>query len=336
MEHHVSDWLINSWALILTLMLTVYVVLDGFDLGIGILSLFERDKCRQVLMMESLSGVWDANETWLVLMGGTLFGAFPLAYAEILQTLYIPVLLMLFGLIFRGVAFEFRLYAPRQEGWILAFGAGSLLAALAQGLALGGLLAGMSLVDYDTPVSLFTWVTPLTVLSAVVLVTAYVLLGASYLLCKVEGEFLQSAYRWAWKALLLLVVLLPVFLLYSAQVMPSVAERWSNQSLWFAVLAFCITVSLMMLILSLRRRGDSNPFIWCLVGLVLVVIGLVASHYPYLIPGTITLHAAASSTKTLEFMLIAIGVLLPLMLGYNAYQYYVFRGRISSEHTAGH
>jgi cytochrome d ubiquinol oxidase subunit II len=336
MEHHVSEWLINSWSVILTLILTIYVALDGFDLGIGILSLLERDKSRQVIMMESLSGVWDANETWLVLMGGTLFGAFPLAYAEILQAFYIPVLLMLFGLIFRGVAFEFRLYARRQEGWILAFGAGSLVAALAQGLALGGLLGGMPLGGSGAPVSLFTWVTPLSVLSAVLLVTVYVLLGASYLLCKVEGEFLESVYRWAWWALLLLFLLLPVFLLYSAQVMPYVAERWSDQSLWFTVLAFCVTVSLMMLILSLRRRDDNKPFIWCLVGLVLVVIGLVSSHYPFLIPGTMTLHTAASSTKTLEFMLIAIGVLLPLMLGYNAYQYYVFRGRTSSEHTAGH
>ena len=336
MEHHVSEWLINSWAVILTLILTVYVALDGFDLGIGILSLLEKDKSRQVLMMESLSGVWDANETWLVLMGGTLFGAFPLAYAEVLQALYMPVLLMLFGLIFRGIAFEFRLYALRQERWILAFGAGSLLAALAQGLALGGLLSGIPLGNPGSQVNLFTWATPLSVLTAVLLATVYVLLGASYLLCKVEGEFLQSAYRWAWRALLLLVLLLPVFLLYSAQVMPYVAARWRDEPLGFGVLATCVTLSLMMLVLSLRRRDDNKPFIWCLVSLVIAVIGLVASHYPFLIPGTMTLHTAASSTKTLEFMLIAIGVLLPLMLGYNAYQYYVFRGRTSLEHTVGH
>jgi cytochrome d ubiquinol oxidase subunit II len=336
MEHHVSEWLINSWAFILTLILTVYVALDGFDLGIGLLSLLERDKSRQVIMMESLSGVWDANETWLVLMGGTLFGAFPLAYSHVLPSLYIPVLLMLFGLVFRGVAFEFRLYARRQEGWILAFGVGSLVAALAQGLALGGLLGGIPLGNPELQVNLFTWATPLSVLTAVLLAMVYALLGASYLLCKVEGEFLQSVYRWAWRALLLLVLLLPVFLLYSAQVMPYVAERWRDEPLGFGVLAACVTVSLMMLVLSLRRRDDSKPFIWCLISLVIAVIGLVASHYPFLIPGTMTLHTAASSTKTLEFMLIAIGVLLPLMLGYNAYQYYVFRGRTSSEHTAGH
>lgn len=336
MEHQVSEWLINSWSVILTLILTIYVALDGFDLGIGVLSLLEKDKSRQVLMMESLSGVWDANETWLVLMGGTLFGAFPLAYAEILQAFYIPVLLMLFGLIFRGVAFEFRLYARQQEGWILAFGIGSLVAALAQGMALGGLLGGIPLGNPDFQVNLFTWVTPLSVLSAVLLINVYVLLGASYLLCKVDGEFLQTAYRWVWRALLMLFVLLPVFLLYSARVMPYLAGRWRDESFGFGVLTVCVSLSLTMLVLSLKRRDDNKPFIWCLVSLVLAVIGLVASHYPFLIPGTMTLHAAASSTKTLEFMLTAVGGLLPLMLGYNAYQYYVFRGLTSSEHSPDH
>jgi cytochrome d ubiquinol oxidase subunit II len=336
MEHPVSEWLINSWTFILTLILTVYVALDGFDLGIGLLSLLERDKSRQVIMMESLSGVWDANETWLVLMGGTLFGAFPLAYSHVLPSLYIPVLLMLFGLVFRGVAFEFRLYARRQEGWILAFGVGSLVATLAQGLALGAVLGGLPLWDTTSKVNLFSWASPFSLLTAISLATVYTLLGSIYLLCKVEGEFLSSAYRWAWRATMLLVFLAPTFLLYSAKVTPYVAERWSDEPLGFGVLALCAIVSLVRLIWSLKRQEDSKPFFWCLVGLVMAVVGLAASHYPYLVPGTMTLHAAASSTKTLEFMLIAVGCLLPLMLGYNAYQYYVFRGRTSSEHSSGH
>lgn len=332
MEHPVAEWLINSWAFILTLIITVYIALDGFDLGIGILSLLERDKSRQVIMMETLGGVWDANETWLVLMGGTLFGAFPLAYAQVLETLYIPVLLMLFGLIFRGVAFEFRLYARKQEVWILAFGVGSLLTALTQGLALGALLGGITLNAPGSPVYLFSWATPFSVLTAILLATLYTLLGASYLLCKVEGGFLQSAYRWAWRAALMLGLLLPIFLVYSALVMPYVAGRWEEEPLWFGVLAVCVAVPFTLLILRLAQRNDNSPFFWCLVGVVMAVMGLVASHYPFLIPGSMTLHMAASSTKTLEFMLMAIGGLLPLMLGYNAYQYYVFRGRTKSEH----
>lgn len=332
MEHQISEWLINSWAFILSLIITVYVALDGFDLGIGILSLLERDKSRQVLMMESLSGVWDANETWLVLMGGTLFGAFPLAYAQILQTLYIPVLLMLFGLIFRGVAFEFRLYARQQEGWILAFGLGSLLAALAQGLALGAMLGGIPPSDSASMVKLFSWASPFAVLTAVLLSLIYVLLGAGYLLCKVEGAFLQSAYRWTWRTITALILLTPIFFFYSAQVMPFVAERWRGAPLWFGFLASCVIVALAMLIWKLKQRKYSISFIWSLIVLTVSVISLVTSHYPYLIPGTMTLHMAASSTKTLEFMLFATGGLLPLMLGYNAYQYYVFRGQTRPEH----
>lgn len=332
MEHQVSDWLINSWAAILTLIIAVYVALDGFDLGVGILSLVERDKTRKSIMMDTLNGVWDANETWLVLMGGTLFGAFPLAYAAVLQSLYAPVLLLLFALIFRGVAFEFRLYARRREGWTLAFGVGSLLAALAQGLALGGLLGGLPLSESGSTVDLFVWATPFSLLTAVLLAAVYVLLGATYLLCKVDEPFLESMYRWARRSALLLAVLFPLFLWCAALAMPSVAERWGEAPFWFSILAVCIAAPFLLMQHSLSRRRDDRPFFWCLVALAMVIIGLVASHYPFLIPGTMTLHMAASSTRTLEFMLFAVGGLLPFMLGYNAYQYYVFRGRASSDH----
>ena len=332
MEHQVSEWLINAWASILTLIITVYVALDGFDLGVGILTLLEKDKSRQAIMLDSLSSVWDANETWLVLMGGVLFGAFPLAYANILQALYAPVLLMLFALIFRGVAFEFRLYAKRPKVWLLAFGVGSLLVALAQGLALGSLLSGMPLNDSGSAVDLFVWATPFSLLAAVLLATVYTLLGATYLLCKVEGELLDSAYRWAWWSALLLAGLLPVFLVCSALVLPYVALRWSAEPFWFSVLAVCVLAPFMLLMYGLKQRRDARPFFWFLVTLVMAIIGLVASHYPFLVPGAMTLHNAASSTRTLEFMLYAVGGLLPLMLGYNAYQFYVFRGRVSSKH----
>ena len=161
MEHLVSDWLINVWTVILTLMLFMYVALDGFDLGVGMLSLLERDTHKKSIMMHCLSGVWDANETWLVLLGGTLFGAFPLAYSGILQSLYIPVMLMLFALMFRGVAFEFYAYSKKPALWLLAFGVGSLLVVLAQGLALGALLSGLSLDSTQ----LFGWFTPLSLIT---------------------------------------------------------------------------------------------------------------------------------------------------------------------------
>ncbi|MEC4749057.1 cytochrome d ubiquinol oxidase subunit II [Methylomicrobium sp. Wu6] len=332
MEHQVSEFLINAWASIFTLMLTAYVALDGFDLGIGILSLMERDSSRKAVMMEGLSGVWDANETWLVLLGGTLFGAFPLAYAAVLEALYAPVLLMLFALIFRGVAFEFRLYARRPAGWLLAFGIGSLLAALAQGFALGGLLGGRVLDRAGKPVEFFDWFSPFSVLATVLVINLYVLLGACYLLRKSDGGLLDSAHRWAWRAVLSLVLLLPIFIWCSTRVMPSVGERWGAESSVFAILASCLAIPLLMLMRSLYQRRNGSPFFWSLTALILAIIGLVLSHYPFLVPGSMTLHSAASSTKTLEFMLYAVGGLLPFILGYNAYQYYVFRGHLKSEH----
>jgi cytochrome d ubiquinol oxidase subunit II len=332
MEHPVSEFLIISWAVILTMILTVYAALDGFDLGIGILSLLERDKYRKIVMMESLNGVWDANETWLVLIGGILFGAFPLAYAAVLQALYVPIWLMLFGLIFRGVAFEFRLYAARQEYWILAFGIGSLLAALGQGLALGGLLSGLKLGETSSLADLFSWASPFSLLTAAVLATVYVLLGASYLLYKVEDAFRDELHRVAGRTVLMLIVLFPLFLWGSARVMPQVAARWLDEPLGFGILAACLALTVIMMILGLVKRFPIAPFFWGVAGLISASIGLAASHYPFLIPGAMTLHRAASSTRTLEFMLWAVGGLLPLMLGYNAYQYYIFRGQTEPEH----
>jgi cytochrome bd ubiquinol oxidase subunit II len=332
MEHQVSEFLINAWAAIFTFMLTAYVALDGFDLGIGILSLLERDASRKTVMMEGLSGVWDANETWLVLLGGTLFGAFPLAYAAVLQALYAPVLLMLFALIFRGVAFEFRLYARRPDVWLLAFGIGSLLAALAQGFALGALLGGRISTVPDAAVDFFVWISPFSLFAAVLVVNLYVLLGACYLLGKTEGELLNSARRWARRAALTLVGLLPLFLGCSAWVLPSVGQRWSSEPFGFGLLAAGLAIVFLLLLRSLRHRPSSRPFLWSLTGLIVAVIGLVLSHYPFLVPDSMTLHQAASSTRTLEFMLYAMGGLLPFILGYNVYQYYVFRGRLKLEH----
>lgn len=332
MEHQVSEFLINAWALIVTLMLIAYVALDGFDLGIGILSLIERDSSRKAIMMEGLSGVWDANETWLVLLGGTLFGAFPLAYASALEALYVPVLLMLFALIFRGVAFEFRLYAQRPAVWFLAFGVGSLVAALAQGLAFGTLISGMISVEAGVPVQLFVWLSPFSALAAILVINLYILLGACYLLRKTEGELLEASYRWAWRAVLSLCLLLPFFAWCSMRVMPLVGERWSHEPFLFSVLGFCVIIPLLMVMRTLHQRLKSAPFLWVLTGLIFAVIALVLSHYPYLIPGAMTLHGAASATKTLQIMLYAVGGLLPIILGYNAYQYYVFRGPVKPGH----
>jgi cytochrome d ubiquinol oxidase subunit II len=332
MEHQVPEFLIHVWMSILTLMLYIYVALDGFDLGIGILSLFERDRRRQAQMMDCLNGIWDANETWLVLLGGTLFGAFPLAYANVLQALYMPVLLMLFALIFRGVSLEFRVYSERPSLWTLAFGMGSLLAAIAQGLALGTLLGGLPLYAEESPVEMFVWATPLSFLAAVVLTALYILLGSCYLLGKVDIEFRDTAYRWARLTARSLPWLFVLLIGLLALKMPYLTEQWRAHPFGFGGLTCTLAALYFMLLRNLNLQRDHQPFYWSLAALAATFIFLLASHYPYLIPGAMTLHMAASSANTLEFMLYAVGGLLPLMLAYNAYQYYVFRGRVTSEH----
>jgi cytochrome bd ubiquinol oxidase subunit II len=332
MEHQVSDILINIWGAMLTLIIFMYVALDGFDLGVGILSLLERDAHKKSVMMHCLSGVWDANETWLVLLGGTLFGAFPLVYAAALQALYIPVMLMLFALIFRGVAFEFCLYSKRPALWVFAFGVGSLLTVIAQGLALSGLLSGLSLTEITGTTTLFEWLTPFSLVTVALLITAYSLLGATYLFGKVDGTLRRSAAVWAGRSTILLTVLLVILFLFAPINTPFVIERWAQHPFYFGTLVFILGVMFLLQLWSLKEQRYSNPFILCLVSLFIVLVGLVSSNYPYIIPGVMTLHAAASSTKTLEFMLYAEGGLLPLMLIYNGYQYYALRGQVTENH----
>ena len=332
MEHQVSDLLINIWGAMLTMILFMYVALDGFDLGVGVLTLLEGDGRKKSLMMHCLSGVWDANETWLVLLGGTLFGAFPLAYAAALQSLYVPIMLMLFALIFRGVAFEFCLYSKKPALWVFAFGVGSLLTIIAQGLALSGLLSGISLIEITGTSALFEWLTPFSLVTVALLITAYSLLGATYLFGKVDGELRQSAAMWTNRIIIALTVLLAIFFILGPINTPFVIERWAQHPFFFGILALLVAIMFLLLQWSLKQKRQFNPFVLCLVTLFIVLVGLVSSNYPYLIPGVMTLHAAASSTKTLEFMLYAEGGLLPLMLIYNGYQYYVLRGQVTENH----
>ncbi|PHJ96631.1 cytochrome d ubiquinol oxidase subunit II, partial [Nostoc linckia] len=186
------------WFVILALFLFLYVMLDGFDLGVGILSLTSSDEERRSILMTSLSNIWDANETWLVLMGGGLFGAFPLAYATILNALYIPIFLMVFGFIFRGVAFEFRELANRKLFWNFAFGAGSFTAALGQGFALGAVLAGINVDDTGHFIGkTWDWLNIPSVLVALTLIQGYVLIGSTYLIWKTTGELQETHYKTA-------------------------------------------------------------------------------------------------------------------------------------------
>lgn len=326
------------WFGILALFLFLYVMLDGFDLGVGILSLTSSDEERRGILMTSLGNIWDANETWLVLVGGSLFGAFPLAYATILSALYIPVNVMLFGLIFRAVAFEFREHADRKFFWNLAFGVGSFLAALGQGFTLGAVLEGISVNEAGHFIgTTWDWLSWQSVLTALTLIQGYVLIGSTYLIWKTEGELQITHYKTAkiaaWTTLLgaiFITITTPIFY-------ETARTRLFQQPLVyiFAIVPVLGILLISQLITSLDRKQERAPFIWTILIFVLTFIGLSLVVFPYIIPSQITIYDASADPSALVFMLIFTGFLIPIMVFYNIYQYVIFRGKVTGGEYGG-
>jgi cytochrome d ubiquinol oxidase subunit II len=323
------------WFGILALFLFLYVMLDGFDLGVGILSLTSSNEERRGILMTSLSNIWDANETWLVLAGGGLFGAFPLAYGTILSALYIPIILMVFGFIFRAVAFEFREQANRKFIWNISFGVGSFMAALGQGFTLGAVLKGIN-VDASGHFigSTWDWLSWQSVLVALTLVQGYVLIGSTYLVWKTTGELQTTHYRTAkiaaWTTLLgaiFITISTPIFY-------ESARDRLLQQPLVyiFAIIPILGVLLISRLLISLGKEADRSPFVWTILLFFLTFIGLALVVFPYIIPSKITIYEAAADPSSLVIMIIFIGLLIPVMLFYNIYQYIVFRGKVTEEH----
>ena len=320
------------WFAILALFLLLYVLLDGFDLGVGILSITASSEERRSILMTSLGNIWDANETWLVIMGGTLFGAFPLAYSTLLNALYVPILMMIFGLIFRAVAFEFREHADNKLAWNLSFGIGSFLAALGQGLALGAVLSGVQ-VDESGHFTgtILDWLNAPSFLVALTLIQGYVLIGSTYLIMKTEGELQNTHYRTAqiaaWTTLLgalLITIVTPIFYEYAR------ARLFSQPLIYvFAILPFLGVLLIWQLLSSLRQKQVVAPFVWTILLFLLTFVGLALVVFPYIIPTEITIYEAAAAPSSLVFMLVFIGFLIPIMLAYNIYNYIVFRGKVT-------
>ena len=320
------------WFVILALFLFLYVMLDGFDLGVGILSLTSSSEERRGILMTSLSNVWDANETWLVIMGGALFGAFPLAYSTILQALYIPIFLMIFGFIFRAVAFEFREHANRKFFWNIAFGAGSFLAALGQGFALGAILQGIAVDELGHFIGgTWDWLGLRSILVALTLIQGYVLSGSTYLIMKTEGA-LQSTHYWTARISAVTTFIGAVYLTITTPIFyESARERLFAQPLVyiFVLIPLLGTLLVFLLLRSLYLEQERTPFIWTILLFLLSFLGLGLIIFPYIIPTQITIYQAAASPSSLVFMIIFVGFLIPIMLAYNIYQYVVFRGKVT-------
>ena len=330
MDGSVHAFLADIWFVLIGLILMLYVITDGFDLGVGVVSLFACDEERRSLMMASLGSVWDANETWLVLLGGALFGAFPLAYATLMHALYIPLIAMLAGLIFRAVAFEFRELAQRKQPWNIAFGAGSLLAALSQGFALGAVMGGLPVEGGHYVGGAWDWLTPFSSLVAVGVVAGYALLGSTYLIIKTSGEVQQRSYRRALIAAGLMGLAGIAVSFWTPLLHEGVAHERLEVSMLYYLLPLPVLalVAFGLLLRALMQRHEVAPFLWSIAIFVLSFAGLAVILYPHLIPPSVTVYQAAAPSRTLVFMLSGIGMLLPIMLVYNAYQYMVFRGKV--------
>jgi cytochrome d ubiquinol oxidase subunit II len=329
------------WAAILAVAVLMYVMLDGFDLGIGLLFPFAGSPAERDLMMDSVAPIWDGNETWLVLGGGGLFAAFPVAFAALMPALYLPVLLMLLGLILRGVAFEFRLNGRRRgkRFWTGAFTAGSLAATLAQGLVLGGFIQGVTLRNQAFAGGPLDWLTPYSLLVAAGLVAGYALLGAGWLIWRTEDELHGRARRWAWVAGAATALLLAAVSLATLVVHPRIAGRWgfTRGTFDLATLGPLLPVpalgalGLALIVLGLARRSHGLPFAGAVVVFLSGYLGLALSFFPDIVPYGLTFRQAANPDNTLGLLLGGAAILLPAIVGYSVWVYWIFRGKVGAD-----
>lgn len=322
------------WAGIIAFAVLAYVVLDGFDLGVGILFPFFPEKRHRDVMMNSVAPVWDGNETWLVLGGGGLMAVFPLAYATILPALYAPIIAMLLGLIFRGVAFEYRWRTQRAEHlWNYAFAGGSIVATFAQGIALGALVQGIPVVDRAYAGSWFHWLSPFSVTTGFALVIGYALLGSTWLVMRTTGDLAEKAKVFAWRTAIGTLLAIGIVSLWTPFLNPVYLTRWFA---WPTAI-FSIIVPLLVLgcfyVLwnGLKNGHDGRPFAAALGIFTLSFIGIGISFYPYIVPPSVTIWDAAAPDSSLKFLLVGAVVLVPMILAYTGYAYWVFRGKVDPD-----
>tara|TARA_B100001939_G_scaffold317850_5_gene304817 strand:- start:4901 stop:5923 length:1023 start_codon:yes stop_codon:yes gene_type:complete len=325
------------WGGLIATAILLYVLLDGFDLGLGILFLFAPDEQSRDRMMNSIAPFWDGNETWLVLGGGGLFAAFPLAYAVLLPALYIPIILMLLGLIFRGVAFEFRFKATGRDRqlWDLAFHSGSLLATFMQGMVLGGFVQGVMVAGRSFAGGPFDWLTAFSVMTGLALVFGYTLLGATWLVMKTDGPLQHWARRVARYVLGFVGLGLALVSLTMPFLNEGVKEFWFSLPNFWALLPLpLITAGLFALLWrSLGRGREVQPFLLALTIFLMGFLGLGLSLWPWVVPYHFTLEEAAAAPESLSLLLVGAVIFLPMVLAYTAWSYYVFRGKTAENET---
>jgi cytochrome d ubiquinol oxidase subunit II len=333
----VSD-LAVIWSGILAFAVFAYVVLDGFDLGIGMLTPFAKTQDEEETMINAIAPVWDGNETWLVLGGGGLMAAFPLAYAVLLPALYAPIIAMLLALIFRGVAFEFRHRNPRhRRAWTWGFILGSYVAAFAQGVALGTVIQGIEVEGRSYAGGWFAWLTAFSLLTGVALLFGYALLGACFLIMKTRAPLQERMAGLALPLGVAVLVFISAVSLWTPFLSPDLRARWFS----WPNIAYLSPVPLLVVAIafgffrSLARGREAMPFIMSILLFLISYVGIGASLYPYIVPRAVTVWDAAAPDESLGFLLVGTAILLPVILAYTGYSYWVFRGKAGSTHGYG-
>lgn len=319
------------WAALIAFAVLTYVLLDGFDLGVGILFPFFRKGEERDYAMNTVAPVWDGNETWLVLGGGGLFATFPLAYSVVLPALYAPMTLMLLGLIFRGVAFEYRWRSSTSQGlWDLAFTAGSIAAALCQGIALGALIQGIPVAERAYAGGWWHWLSPFSLLTGFAVVVGYALLGATWLIMKTTGPVRTRARDMTWILAAATLILIGVVSLWTPFLDPIFMTRWFvfPQIFYVVPVPLLVAAAAFLLFRGLKKENDGQPFFAAQALFILSYLGLGISFFPYVVPPSITIWEAAAPDESLLFLLVGAAVLIPLILSYTAYAYWVFRGKV--------
>lgn len=321
------------WAGLIAFAVLAYVVLDGFDLGIGLLFPFLVEEQDRDAAMNSVAPVWDGNETWLVLGGGGLFAAFPLAYAVVMPALYMPILLMMTGLVFRGVAFEFRWKTKRWKRlWDWSFAGGSALAVLCQGIALGALVQGIKVQDRAYAGGWWDWLTPFSLLTGMSLIAAYMLLGSTWLIMKTHGGAEQVGRRFAWPCALATLAAIGLVSLITPFLQPVYMQRWFAfpAIIYTAPVPLLVLVCTWLLFKGLREERPAQPFLAAVGIFIVTFVGLGISFYPMIVPPALTIAQAAAPHESLAFLSVGAFILIPIILAYTAYSYWVFRGKAAT------
>jgi cytochrome d ubiquinol oxidase subunit II len=318
------------WSVVIAFAIFAYVLLDGFDLGIGILFPFAPSESCRNKMMNSVAPFWDGNETWLILGGGGLFAAFPIAYSIIMPAFYLPVIFMLLGLILRGVAFEFRFKSTKSRIiWDYSFHFGSIIAAFFQGIILGSFIQGIKVENNAFGGGSFDWLNAFSITTAIALLFGYCLLGASWLIMKTDGQTQKWARQYAIYLLVYVTFFIGIVTLWAPFLSDQIFDRWFAFPDFFYLLPIALSAILIIvaLFIAIHKQKEKLPFLLAILLFLCCYLGLAITIWPFAIPYQLSIWQVAAANSSLSLLLIGIVIFLPIILIYTGYSYYVFRGK---------